>query len=151
MAENFDFEKWRTRLHFCDDFATEDKCSEFLALLTVAQSNMSYPVAVEIIRTFSDADDFGVQERSRNILEAADKTIAYPALISELDGLIRRTHEKAWALTLAGIEFDYGAPELLIQYVMSTPEPQKSTFFSFIQSDAFLSEYPSALRYVKPY
>ncbi|HEU4772841.1 MAG TPA: hypothetical protein VFS68_11860, partial [Candidatus Udaeobacter sp.] len=104
MADNFSFETWRKRLHFCEDFTTEQKSDEFLSLLRTAEENINCDVVVELLRTFSDADDFGIQERTRNLVEATDRSIFYPALVSELNGLITRSPQKQWAVTLIGIE-----------------------------------------------
>lgn len=70
MAERFSFENWRDRIHACEDFTSEEKCDEFLRLVSVGAENVSYEVVVELLRTFSDADDFGIQERTRNVVEA---------------------------------------------------------------------------------
>jgi len=148
MAESFSFEHWRERLRACKDFSSEKKCDEFLSLLTDAESNLTYEVVVELIRTFSDADDFGIQERTRNLVEAADRSIYYPALVHELGGLIARSPEKQWAVTLVGIEAEYGDFGMLVSYVAKAPEKERSTFFAFVGSDEFLSEYPTALRYL---
>ncbi|KVT48958.1 hypothetical protein [Burkholderia ubonensis] len=148
MATNFSFEYWRERLHACEDFSSEEKCDEFLALVTEAQSNMSYEVAVELLRTFSDADDFGVQERTRNAVEAADRHLFYPALVGELGGLILRSPEKQWAVTLVGIEAEHGDFNLLLSYVSRASKAERDTFVSFIKSEEFLSEYPVASKYL---
>ncbi|WP_084152549.1 hypothetical protein [Burkholderia sp. A1] len=148
MAEKFSFEKWKERLHACEDFLSESKCDEFTSLLAEAENNLTYEVVVELIKTFSDADDFGVQERTRNLVESASREIYYPALVRELDGLIERSPEKQWALTLVGIEVEYGDFEMLLGCVDQAPKKMKSDFFSFIGSDDFLSEYPDVSKYL---
>lgn len=148
MSEDFCFEIWAEHLHADQDFSTEEKCDRFLNLLEDAQKNMSYDVAVEILRTFSDADDFEIQEHSRIILESIDKNIFYPALIQELDGIIKRSPQKEWATTLVGIEFDYGNPDDLMRVVQKSPEKSRAVFYEFVASQGFLSEYPSALKYI---
>ncbi|AWG28850.1 hypothetical protein [Burkholderia cenocepacia] len=148
MPNGFNFDHWRERLHACEDFADESKSDEFLDLLTESEKNMVYEVAVELLRTFSDADDFGIQERTRNILEAADRHVFYPALVQELEGVIERSPEKQWAVTLLGIEVDYGDFRLLLSYVNKAPESVRRAFISFIKSEEFLSEYPGVSKYL---
>ena len=148
MAEIFSFDRWRERLHACEDFASEEKCDEFLGLLSAAEKNMSYEVAVELVRTFSDADDFGIQERTRNIVEAADRHIFYPALVRELRGVIARSPQKQWAVTLVGIELEYGDFSLLMNYVLQSPEAERDRFLSFLKSDEFMDEYPTVSKYL---
>ncbi|WP_081060800.1 hypothetical protein [Burkholderia gladioli] len=148
MAEKFLFEKWKERLHACEDFSSEAKCDEFTSLVAEAENNLTYEVVVELIKTFSDADDFGVQERTRNLVESATREIYYPALVRELGGLIERSPEKQWALTLVGIEVEYGDFEVLLDYVNQAPEKLQDVFFSFVGSDDFLSEYPDVSKYL---
>lgn len=150
MTDNFSFEAWRKRLHFCEDFASEQKSDEFLSLLKMAEENINYDVIVELLRTFSDADDFGIQERTRNLVEAADRAVFYPALVNELSGLISRSPQKQWAVTLVGIELEYGDFGLLLKYAENASDHQRSTFRSFIDSEEFRSEYPEVAKYLKP-
>lgn len=149
MSENFSFDRWRARLHDSQDFSSEEKCNEFIELLSEAEANMSYEVIVELLKTFSDADDFGVHERTRNIVEATDRGIFYPALVQELDGLIARSPEKQWALTLVGIELDYGDFDLLLSYARKATQSAMNVFISFVKSSEFASEYPSVAPYLK--
>lgn len=148
MSDRFNFSHWRERLHACEDFASEDESDEFLDLLTAAEKNMSYEVAVELLRTFSDVDDFGIQERTRNIFEAADRHFFYPALVHELEGVIGRSPEKQWAVTMVGSEVDYGDFRLLLDYVNQAPEAERCVIISFIKSEEFLSEYPAVSKYL---
>lgn len=148
MAESFSFDRWRDRVHACEDFASEEKCDEFLELVNAGEKNMSYEVAVELLRTFSDADDFGIQERTRNVVEAADRQIFYPALVSELGGLIVRSPQKQWAVTLVGIELEYGDFGLLMNYVSQSPEAERESFLSFLKSDEFMDEYPTVAKHL---
>lgn len=146
MADNFSFETWRKRLHFCEDFTTEQKSDEFLSLLRTAEENINCDVVVELLRTFSDADDFGIQERTRNLVEATDRSIFYPALVSELNGLIARSPQKQWAVTLIGIELEYGDFGLLLDYANKASGDLRSTFLAFIGSEEFRTEYPEVAK-----
>ncbi|MDR2307805.1 MAG: hypothetical protein LBE53_11510 [Paucimonas sp.] len=148
MSNNFDFQIWYQRLKSCESLSSENESDQFLHLLDEAEKNMSYEVALALISTFSDADDFGVQERTRNVLEAADRHVFYPALIEGLGGLVERSPEKQWALTLVGIEVDYGDFGLLLNYVNKAREKDRSTALSFMRSEDFVSEYPNVLSYL---
>lgn len=149
MTEKFCLETWRVRLHFCEDFTTEQKSDEFLSLLKTAEANISYDVVVELLRTFSDADDFGIQERTRNLVQISDRSLLYPALVSELNGLIARSPQKQWAVTLIGSELQYGDFASLLGYVNEASRDQRSTFLSFIGSEEFRSGHPEVERFLK--
>ncbi|MDN8011336.1 hypothetical protein QZN06_22395 [Burkholderia multivorans] len=148
MAENFSFDQWRGRLHDCEGFASEEKCDEFLRLLGAAEKNMSYAVVVELLRTFSDADDLGIQERIRNIVESVDRHIFYPALIRELGGIVDRSPQKQWAITLVGIELEYGDFELLMKTLSNATAEERARFISFLKSDDFIDEYRTVSKYL---
>ncbi|WP_248919345.1 hypothetical protein [Pseudomonas entomophila] len=148
MTMTFNFDHWRTRLHTCEKFENEGDDEKFLTLLSEAEEHMSYEVALALLQTFSDADDFGIQERTRNILEAADRRIFYPALIAALDGIIKRAPNKEWATTLVGIELDYGDFELLLEYIKKSPDNERKIATSFIKSKEFSSEYPGILKHL---
>ncbi|MDZ4016997.1 hypothetical protein [Pseudomonas sichuanensis] len=148
MAMTFNFDCWLTSLHACEKFEREGDHEKFLTLLSEVEENMSCEVALALLQTFSDADDFGIQERTRNILEAADRSIIYPALIAELGGIIKRAPNKEWAITLVGIELDYGDFELLLEYIKKSPDSERETAISFLKSEDFSSEYPGVLKYL---
>ncbi|MBR8335535.1 hypothetical protein KDW69_28190 [Burkholderia ambifaria] len=144
----FSFDQWRDRLHACADFASEEKCDEFLELLKAAEENMSYEIVVELLRTFSDVDDFGIQERTRNVVEAADRHIFYPALIREIWGIIYRAPQKQWAVTIVGIEFEYGDFDSLMRNVLQSSGEERAGFISFLKSSEFMGEYPKVSKYL---
>ncbi|MBR8185663.1 hypothetical protein [Burkholderia ambifaria] len=144
----FSFDPWRDRLHACADFASEEKCDEFLELLKAAEENMSHEVVVELLRAFSDADDFGIQERTRNVVEAADRHIFYPALIRELRGMIERSPKKQWAVTLVGIELECGDFDFLMKNVLQSSDEERAGFISFLKSSEFMGEYPTVSKYL---
>jgi len=148
MAAGFSFDQWCDRLHACADFASEEKCDEFLGLLKAAEENMSYEVVVELLRTFSDTDDFEIQERTRNVVEAADRHIFYPALIRELGGIIERAPQKQWAVTLVGIELESGDFEFLMGNVLQSSDEERIGFISFLKSSEFRGEYPAVSKYL---
>lgn len=148
MSMTFNFDHWRTRLHTCEKFEGDGSHEKFLTLLSEAEEHMSYEVVLALLQSFSDADDFGIQERTRNMLEAIDRRIFYPALIAELDGIIKRAPNKEWAITLVGIELDYGDFELLLEYIKKSPDSERETAISFLKSEDFSSEYPGVLRYL---
>lgn len=149
MAMTFNFDHWRTRLHSCEKFEHEGDHDKFLALLNEAETHMSHEVALALLQTFSDADDFGIQERTRNLLEAADRHLFYPALVTELDGIIKRAPKKEWATSLVGIELDHGDFGLLLEYIKNSPDSARETAITLIKSKAFSSEYPDALEYLR--
>ncbi|MBR8065182.1 hypothetical protein KDX32_19045 [Burkholderia ambifaria] len=148
MAAGFSFDQWRDRLHVCADFASEEKCDEFLGLLKAAEENMSHEVVVELLRTFSDADDFGIQERTRNVVEATDRHIFYPALIRELGGIIDRAPQKQWAVTLVGIELECGDFGFLMRNVLKSSDEERVGFISFLKYSEFMGGYPTVSKYL---
>ncbi len=109
---------------------------------------MSHEVVVELLRAFSDADDFGIQERTRNVVEAADRHIFYPALIRELRGMIERSPKKQWAVTLVGIELECGDFDFLMKNVLQSSDEERAGFISFLKSSEFMGEYPTVSKYL---
>jgi len=109
---------------------------------------MSYEVVVELLRTFSDADDFGIQDRTRNVVEATDRHIFYPALIREIGGIIDRAPQKQWAVTIVGIEFEYGDFDSLMRNVLQSSGEEMAGFISFLKSSESMSEYPKVSKYL---
>lgn len=148
MSGNFNFDHWRERLHVCDDFGDEAKSDEFLGLLDEAEKNMGYDVAIELLKTFSDVDDCGVQERTRNVLEASGREFFYPALVQELHGIIKRSPKKQWAVTLVGTEVGYGDFNLLMSYINKASGNVRREVISFLKSDEVLSEYSDVSKYL---
>ncbi|MFJ4346142.1 hypothetical protein [Pseudomonas sp. NPDC089401] len=149
LIEPFDLSQWCERMLACRDFASEHDCDVFLAGLAEAERNMNGEIATTLLDMFSDTDDFGVLERARNVLEAADRHVFYPALVAGLAGLLERSPDKQWAMTLLGIEVEHGDLPLLLDYIRRAPSPQRCVAMAFIRSDGFLSEYPQALAFSK--
>ena len=145
----FEFEVWANHILSLCDFKSQDEIDEFCNLLNTAKKEIDADIVRVLLRTFSDVDDYGIQEQTRNVIESVDKNIFYPVLIDELQALIERSSEKEWALTLLGLEFQYGNPDLLIDSLKSCDDEKQVAFKKFVSSPHFLEEYPEAKEYVK--
>lgn len=128
-------------------FSKEGDDDNFLAALADAESKLDFDLVKTLLATFSDRDDYGLQEKTRNILESLDKNLYYPALVCLLPNIDKASPQKEWAITLLGIEFDYGNPDLLIDFANRSDEACKAFFFDFISRESFVSEYPSAMKF----
>ncbi|MGN8247588.1 hypothetical protein [Pseudomonas sp. SMV7] len=146
-SDKFNLDSWRKLLHTHSNFSTAEDCDEFEKLLAIAENNMSKEVATELLKTFSDADDFGTQENTRNILESSEKSIFYPALLDEIKEISERSPEKRWDMTLIGIELYSGHFNTLLDTALRAKEPQRDTFFKIIRSEEFLSNYPEVRKF----
>jgi hypothetical protein len=137
-----EFDCWRKQLHECSDFASNESCCKFEYLLECSREFADDDVVSELLKTFSDVDDFGLQENTRGILEGVEKTIYFPVLLRELDGIARRSPKKQWHMTLIGVELYSGAFSTLIAFAEDAPGQQKTRFFTIINSDEFIRGYP---------
>ncbi|MFC7422033.1 hypothetical protein ACFQNF_19425 [Iodobacter arcticus] len=141
----------KQRLLKFSTFKEKGDDDNFLDALAEAKLHLNYDLTMTLLATFSDCDDYGVQERTRNVLESSAKDTYYPALICSLSKIDEASPNKEWALTLLGIEFEYGNPELLIEYANNSEEKYKEFFFDFISRESFVSEYPSSIKFKKIY
>ncbi|MBU9437884.1 hypothetical protein KTE91_22575 [Burkholderia multivorans] len=81
-------------------------------------------------------------------MESVDRHIFYPALIRELGGGVDRSPQKQWAITLVGIELEYGDFELLMKMLSNATAEERARFISFLKSDDFIDEYPTVSKYL---
>jgi DNA-binding transcriptional regulator YiaG len=83
---------------------------EFVALVYQAMNNCNLDMAKTLMKTFSDKDDYGVQEAVVNVLNSIEIEIYYRALLEELPRLVDEAAE--WAESLIAGEIDAN-PDLL--------------------------------------
>lgn len=144
-----EFEVWASRILSVCQLKCQGEIDEFCNLLSRAPNQIDAEVVRVLLRTFSDVDDYGIQEQTRNIVQSADKHVYYPILLDKLQGLVDRSPEKEWALTLLGMEFQYGKPELLLDLFKTRSKETQEFFRQFVSAADFMDEYAEAVKFVK--
>ena len=75
-----EFEVWANRTLAVCQLESQEEIDEFCNLLSTAKNQIDADVLRVLLRTFSDADDYGIQEQTRNIVQSADKNMYYPVI-----------------------------------------------------------------------
>lgn len=139
---SFDLKEWSTLIQARSSFATNKDCEEFERLLGEARNNISKEVVRQLMRTFSDADDFEIQENTRILLEPIEKSMYYPILPEEIEGISRRSPEKRWDMSLIGIELYSNTVGDLLNLASKADKKQIGSLRGIISSNDFVKNYP---------
>ncbi|MGS7252891.1 hypothetical protein HG549_02645 [Pseudomonas sp. SK] len=132
--------RWKQKLQSLDPYESEVDCRIFFELLDEVQGRTNKEAVGVLLDTFTNADDYGVQERVLVVLDGADPIEFASELSKCFERFLARSSEKEWPLILLGRVFNTGdanwvAP--IIDAAQSNP-----VLRNFLRSDDFLAEYP---------
>ncbi|MFJ4347447.1 hypothetical protein [Pseudomonas sp. NPDC089401] len=137
---NEEFLDWKQNLGSIDPYENEKDCEIFFRLLSKVEGQLDGPIIDALLGTFTNADDYGVQERVMVILDGADPSEYASRLAAGFEGLIRRSSEKEWPLIILGRIFN--SDDLLLINAIVDAARNNQVLREFMRSDEFLEEYP---------
>lgn len=142
------FNKWRNNLLTLDRYENSSDAKEFLRLAKSASQELNTQVIDTLLGTFTNADDYGVQESILLILDKADPELYAERLASNFLKILQSASENEWPLLLIGRIVNSGS-ENKIKCVITAAKNAAipRVMYDFICSDYFLDEYPE----IKPY
>lgn len=118
----------------------------FLALVDQAVGKCTLEVAKVLMKTFSDAPDFGTQERVCSALASARPEVQIRAMLEELPRLLLEAPQ--WAESLIGEEVEH-RPALLKSIAASMPGEVRMALRQLLSNKDFRDFYPSATSILK--
>lgn len=139
MMNEQEFLAWKQKLQSLDPYESDVDCDVFFELLDDVQGYLSGDVISVLLDTFTNADDYGIQERVLVTLDGSDPLEFVSQLSQGFERLLARSSEKEWPLILLGRIFNSGGEwvEPLIDAAQSN-----SVLQNFLRGDEFLGEYP---------
>ena len=99
---NDEFNKWRNNLLTLDRYENSSDAKEFLRLAKSASQELNTQVIDTLLGTFTNADDYGVQESILLILDKADPELYAERLASNFPTILQSASENEWPLILIG-------------------------------------------------
>jgi len=134
-------ENWSHELLEASRRRGEAEEQRFLALVDQAFGQCTLEVARVLMKTFSDAPDFGTQERVCGALASARPEVAVRAILEELPRLL--VDAPQWAESLIGEEVKH-RPDLLKSVAASMPGEARMALRQLLSTKDFRDFYPSA-------
>jgi hypothetical protein len=134
---------WADELLSASQRRDELEQQRFLTLVDQAFERCTLDVAKVLMKTFSDAPDFGTQERVCSVLASALPEVAIRAKLEELPRLVAEAPE--WAESLIGEEVEH-RPGLLKSMTASMPAAVKLALRQLLGNRAFRDLYPNAVQ-----
>jgi uncharacterized protein YpbB len=127
-------EKWSQNLLNASNRSDEREEKEFLRLVDKVFNNCSLETARVLMKTFSDVEDYGTQERVCSVLATADEAVVTQAILEELPRLVNEAPE--WAEFLLGLEVE-NRGVLLEKIAAQMPENIRQILHIFLTKEDF--------------
>ncbi|MGL4997993.1 MAG: hypothetical protein ACRC5T_03245 [Cetobacterium sp.] len=134
-------EKWKKKLLNSSNRSNEQEEREFLRLVDEAFNNCSLETARVLMKTFSNVEDYGTQERVCSVLATADEAIVIQSILEELPRLVSQAPE--WAEFLLGLEIE-NRGILLEKIASQMPENIKKILRILLKKEDFQDLYPNS-------
>ncbi|WP_158664626.1 hypothetical protein [Pseudomonas sp. SWI6] len=112
----------------------------FFKLLDEVQGRTNEEVISVLLDTFTNADDYGVQERVLIVLDGSDPIEFASELSKGFERLLARSSEKEWPLILLGRVFNTGGSNWIVP--ITDAARSNPVLRDFLRSDDFLAGYP---------
>lgn len=132
---------WEQQLLVASQRRDEAEERRFVELVQQANSKCTLDVARVLMKTYSDAPDFGTQEIVGSVLASATPEIAVRAILEELPRLMAEAPN--WAESLIGEEVEH-RPTMLKSIAVSMPAQVKLSLRKLLGSKDFCDFFPNA-------
>src|SRR5262245_39638287 len=132
--------EWEQQVLVASGRQNEAEERRFVELVEQANNRCTLAVARVLMKTFSDAPDFGTQEIVGSVLASAAPEISLRAILEELPRLVAEAPE--WAKSLIGEEVEH-RPTLLKSIATSMPAKVKLSLRQLLGNKDFRDFYPS--------
>lgn len=139
MTQN-EWEQWLLAASKRGDEAEQQR---FLELLDQVSGRVTPAIAKVLMKTFSEAADFGTQERVINTLATAPAEVQLRAELDELPRLLKEAPR--WAEALMAEEVEH-RPELLQATVRTMPAEVKMSLRQLLNRKDLQDIFPNASR-----
>jgi hypothetical protein len=148
---DIEFEQWKSRLWSLDRYENPEDSDVFENLLEEAD-HTDRRVLVELLKTFTNDDDYGVQESVFHVLEKFDPDMFAECLVEQFPDLQARSSESEWPLIIITSVInskDDVTLRLFVEYSERSPDRDDPlSMYNFMRSEYFLDECPEMLPYM---
>jgi hypothetical protein len=145
------FEQWKTKLWSLDRYGTLEDSDEFEKLVKESDIH-DRRVLVELLKTFNNDHDEGVQHSVEHVLDTFDHNMFAECLVKQFPDMQSRSSEQEWPLLLIGRYVNsHNSVRLRLFVEYSEKDNNKDdplSMYNFMRSDYFLDEYPEMLPYL---
>ncbi|WP_372403312.1 hypothetical protein ACDW34_12505 [Acinetobacter piscicola] len=119
---------------------------EFISIVESIPNNASDQVIDALFETFSNKEDFGIQETVLSKLDSIPDEKFVNGLIRNFDHILDNSSEQEWALLILG-RYVNADDKKRISMICEVGRKNIS-LFNFIKSDYFMEEYPEVKQYL---
>jgi hypothetical protein len=146
-----EFEQWKEKLWSLNRYGTPEDSDDFEKLVKESDIN-DKRVLVELLKTFNNEDDYGIQHSVEHVLDTFDPDMFAECFVEQFPDMQSRSSEQEWPLLLIGRYVnskDSVTLKLFVEY--SEKDNNRDgllSMYNFMRSDYFLDEYPEMLPYL---
>lgn len=128
-------EEWRNRVLALSDYYHDDSVArQFYLTVLQGTGNCDLDDVRTLLKTFTEHEDYGVQEGVVSVLDAAPREIYLKALLERLPSLLNTAPR--WAISLIGTELESNT-EALAKAVVAAPEDAKQALLMLLRDEDF--------------
>lgn len=151
--ERSDFYQWRSDLMGFDRYESEEDGKSFVELARKARGQFDEDVIEVLLDTFSNEDDYGIQEAILGVLDDAEPSMYSAVLARKFTSLLLNASEQEWPLLIVGRIINSGDPRRIVPMIQAAANDKDHSaggaMDKFIRSSYFTSEYPEITPYLQ--
>ena len=145
-----EFMAWKHALMALDRYEDADDVKVFIAMVRAVRDRLDARVIDVLLSTFTDQDDYGVQQAVEFVLDSADPALFADRLAAGFPDLQRREGAMEWSLLLPGRIIN-SRDQVRIWALVDAADRQEGSLGRYLRSEGFLDEYPELRPYLDSY
>jgi len=146
-----EFEQWKTKIWSLDRYGTQEDSEEFMRLVEEADTH-DRRVLVELLKTFNNEYDEGIQQTVEHVLDKFDYDMFAECLVEQFPSMQYRSSEREWPLLIIARYINSENSELLKLFAKYSEKDANRnnplSMYNFMRSEYFLDECPEMLTYL---
>ena len=144
------FKEWKETIFSLDRYENGEDAKKFSTLIADKPSDATEKQYIEcLLETFSDQDDYGVQEGVLTVLDSVNQRIFFETLGENFQNLLESTKEKEWGLLILGRVINSNNNININELISVSKKCKNKTMLELLKSEYFQDEYPEISVFLK--
>lgn len=143
------FENWKKTIFSLDRYENSNDAKKFEILILEKPVDASEKQYINcLLKTFSNQDDYGIQEKVLASLDNVNQRTFYEVLGEGFQELLKNTDEQEWGLLILGRIINSGNKSNIKELAASARKCTDKSMLNFLKSEEFQDEYPEIAEFL---
>lgn len=137
------FKEWKETIFSLNRYENSEDAKKFSILVADRPVDTTEKLYIKcLLETFSNQDDYGIQERVLTVLDSVNQRVFFETLGENFQKFLENTKEKEWGLLILGRVINSNNHININELVSTSKKCNDKTMFEFLKSEYFQDEYP---------